>query len=122
MHMDIGSVPGLVGNDYQIARFLLERGLGAIYLIAFAVAYVQFPALCGEHGLEPAPRWIAALPFRSAPSIFHWRRLAYSDRLLRIVSVVGMGLAALVVVGVAAAAPLPLTMAIWFLLWVFYQS
>ncbi len=117
--MDVGSVPGLVGNDYLIARFLLERGLGAIYLIAFAVAYSQFPALCGEHGLEPAPRWLAALPFRSAPSIFHWR---YSDRLLRAASIVGMTLAALVVAGVAAALPLPLTMAIWFVLWVLYQS
>src|SRR6476619_209307 len=120
--MDVGSVSGLVGNDYQIARFLLERGLGAIYLIAFVVAYVQFPALCGEHGLDPAPRWLAALPFRSSPSIFHWRYTRYSDRLLRIVSVVGVVLAALVVVGVAAAVPLPLTMIIWFVLWVLYQS
>src|SRR6188472_1974027 len=109
--MDIGSVPGVVGNDYQIARFLLERGLGAIYLIAFAVAFVQFPALCGEHGLEPAPRWLAVLPFRSAPSIFHWR---YSDRLLRAVAVVGSLLATLVLVGVAAALPLPVAILIWF--------
>src|SRR3954471_16722062 len=117
--MDVASVPGLVGNDYQIARFLIERGLAAIYLVAFAVAYVQFPALCGEHGLEPATRWLAVVPFRSAPSVFHWR---YSDRLLRGVSLVGVALAALVLLGVAAAAPLPLTMLTWFVLWALYQS
>jgi Lipase maturation factor len=117
--MDVANVPELLGNDYQIARFLLERGLGAIYLIAFAVAYVQFPALCGERGLEPAPRWLAVLSFRSAPSIFQWR---YSDRLLCAVSVIGVLLAALVIVGLASAAPLPITMAVWFTLWVLYQS
>ena len=48
----------LAGDDYQIARFLIERGLAAIYLIGFVVAALQFPALCGERGLEPAPEFL----------------------------------------------------------------
>ena len=48
-----------VRPDYQIARLLIERGLGILYLIAFVVALEQFPALCGERGLQPAPRLLA---------------------------------------------------------------
>src|SRR5688572_9773577 len=100
-------MPDLSAPDYQIARFLIERGLGVIYLIAFVVAYEQFPALCGERGLTPATRILRAVPFRRAPSLFHW---GYSDRRLRIVAAVGAGLALLVILGVPQAAPLPITM------------
>src|SRR3954453_14541251 len=93
--------------DYGIARFLLERGLAAIYLIAFANALLQFPALLGERGLEPAPRFLAAVPFRRAPSIFHWH---YSDRALRAVALVGIVVSAGLLVGLADLVPLPLTM------------
>src|SRR5437762_10776532 len=74
----MGAMPDLLSApDYQLARFLLERGIAAIYLIAFAVAIQQFPALSGERGLEPAPRFLELVRFRQAPSIFHLR---YSDR------------------------------------------
>ena len=44
--------------DYRLTRLVLERGIGLIYLVAFAVALNQFPALLGEHGLMPAPRFL----------------------------------------------------------------
>jgi hypothetical protein len=109
----------LIAGDYQIARFLIERGLGLLYLIAFVVAFVQFPALCGERGLEPAPEFLARVRFRDAPSVFHWR---YSDRLLRIVSATGAVLSAAIVLGIASAAPLIVTMLIWAVLWLLYLS
>jgi len=112
-------MPDLAAPDYQIARFAIERGLGAIYLIAFLVAARQFPALLGEHGLEPAPRILRATTFWQTPSLFHWR---YSDRLLRVVAWIGVALAATVVIGLPQAAPLPVTMLTWFGLWVLYQS
>ena len=112
-------MPDLPAPDAQLARFLIERGLGFLYATAFLVALRQFPALCGERGLEPAPRFVALSSFRQAPSLFHLR---YSDRFLRIVAVAGLVLSALVVTGLAAAAPLPVTMAVWFLLWVLYGS
>src|SRR3954464_7927834 len=100
----------LATNDYEIARLLIERGLGVIYLIGFAVAFVQFPALAGERGLDPAPELLRCVTFRQAPSIFHVR---YSDALLRAVALLGVVLSLLVVLGVAALLPLPVTMAIW---------
>jgi uncharacterized membrane protein YhdT len=105
--------------DYTFARFALERGLGFIYLIAFVVAAHQFPALCGERGLEPATRVLALTSFRQTPSIFHWR---YSDRLLVAVSLAGAVLALAVVLGVVQQAPLPVTMLVWFGMWALYTS
>ena len=109
----------LNSGDYEIARFLIERGLGLIYLIAFAVAFVQFPALAGENGLDPAPEFMRYASFREAPSLF---QLRYSDNLLRVVAVIGMALAATVIVGLAAALPLLVTVLIWFALWALYLS
>ena len=80
--------------DYWLSRWLFERPLGAIYLIAFLVAANQFPALLGEHGLLPAPRFLAAVRFRHAPSLFH---LHYSDRLLTLVAWNGAMLAAAII-------------------------
>jgi hypothetical protein len=109
----------LVAADGHVARFIVERGLGVIYLIAFVVAARQFPALCGERGLEPAPELLRVISFRQAPSLFQWR---YSDRLLVGVSSVGALLALGVVVGLVGAAPLPVTMLVWFVLWALYLS
>jgi hypothetical protein len=112
-------MPDLAAPDYQFARFVLERGLGVLYAIAFLVAFVQFPALAGERGLEPVRRTLALTTFRRSPSLFH---LGYSDRLLRVVSVVGIVIATALVVGVVQQLPLPLTMLAWFVLWALYSS
>jgi hypothetical protein len=111
--VDLGS------PDYELARFAIERGLAAIYLIAFVVAIQQFPALCGERGLEPAPRFIAATRFWQAPSIF---RAAYRDQLLVAASIVGVAVSVALLLGIAQQAPLPLTMVAWLVLWLLYSS
>lgn len=112
-------MPELAAPDYGLARLILERGIGAIYLLAFLVAARQFPALLGERGLQPAPAFLRAVPFRRAPSLFH---LGYSDRALRIVAWTGVGLAGSMVLGIPQLAPLPVTMLAWFALWVLYLS
>ena len=112
-------MPELLGTDYQVARFLIERGLGVLYLIAFVVAARQFPALAGEKGLEPAPRFLAATTFWQAPSIF---RIRYSDRLLVAAAWTGALLALAIVIGLPQQAPIPVTMLAWFVMWVLYQS
>ena len=64
--------------QYWLGRLVLERGVAAIYLIAFVAAALQFRALIGEHGMLPIPRFLAGRSFWRSPSIFHLR---YSDRL-----------------------------------------
>jgi Lipase maturation factor len=114
-------MPDLGAADYTVARFLLERGIAAIYLVAFVVAWKQFPALCGERGLEPAPRFLRLEPrFRDAPTIFRW--IVYSDAKLRGLSAVGVAIAAALILGLPQAAPLPVTILAWFVLWASYQS
>ncbi len=120
-------MPDLAAPDYLVARFLIERGLAALYLVALVVAWRQFPALCGERGLEPAPRFLEAVPrFLDAPSIFRW--IGYSDGRLRAVSGAGIAVAAALLVGLPQSPELPvdaglaLTMLAWFALWALYQS
>jgi hypothetical protein len=105
--------------DYWFARWVLERGLGLVYLVAFANALNQFPALLGDHGLMPVARYLADTRFWDAPSLFH---LGYSDRRLRIVGWTGAALAGATVLGVLPAGPLWLTVLVWSLLWMLYLS
>jgi hypothetical protein len=102
-----------------LARFLFERLLGAIYVVAFLVAVNQFPALLGERGLLPTPAYVARHRFWEAPSLFH---LGYSDRRLRVVAWTGTVVAASLVVGLPQAGPTLVPMAAWFVLWALYLS
>ncbi|WP_375772156.1 lipase maturation factor family protein [Archangium gephyra] len=85
----------------------------------FLVALKQFPPLLGERGLLPVPRYVAAVRFRDAPSLFHPR---YSDRLLAGVALAGILLSLVIVLGLPDAWPAPLTMLIWLVLWALYLS
>jgi hypothetical protein len=109
----------LSAPDYSISRLLIGRGLAGIYLVAFLVAVMQFRPLLGERGLLPAPQFLRAVPFMSAPSLFQWR---YSDRMLGIVAWSGAGIAALLLLGLPQAMSLPLTMLAWIVLWALYLS
>src|SRR5438874_7294346 len=105
--------------DYWLSRLVIERGLAALYLIAFVVAFNQFRPLLGERGLLPAPNFLRLAPFSRTPSLFH---LHYSDRMLAIVAVTGAVLAAAAVLGLVEAAPLWAFILAWFALWALYLS
>jgi Lipase maturation factor len=106
-------------SEYWLARDVLQRGVAAIYLIAFIAAARQFRALIGQHGMLPVPRFLARRSFRSAPSIFHLR---YSDRLFAVVCWFGATLSAAIVAGVVDLVPLWAAMLVWLVLWVLYLS
>jgi hypothetical protein len=105
--------------EYWFGRLVLERGVAAVYLIAFVVAARQFRALIGEHGMLPVPRFLAGQSFRRAPSIFHFH---YSDRFFAAVSWFGAVLSAALVAGVADLVPLWTAMLSWLVLWLMYLS
>ncbi|RCS84631.1 lipase maturation factor family protein [Brevibacterium aurantiacum] len=112
----------LAAGDYTIAREVIQRGFAALFFIAFLSAWNQFPALLGEHGLTPAPRFIAATTSAQAPSLFRWKRFAYTDRRLRIVCGVGMLAAMTVVIGLPQAGPPWATIPVFGLMWWLYFS
>jgi hypothetical protein len=105
--------------DYWLSRLVITRGLGVIYLIAFVVALNQFRPLLGERGLLPAARFLSQVPFRRAPSLFHLR---YSDQLLAAAAWLGILLSTAIVIGLVEAAPLPVWILVWFVLWALYLS
>ena len=109
----------LWADNYWVARLLLLRAVGAVYLVAFIVVVNQFRPLLGEHGLQPAPAFLRRVTFRQAPSLFHWR---YSDALVTAVGWGGIALSAAVVVGLVERAPLWLSILIWLVLWALYMS
>ena len=109
----------LEAPDYWLARLVVERGIGAIYGIAFLVALRQFTPLLGERGLLPVPDFVRYVPFRASPSLFHFR---YSDRLLRACAWTGLALSAAIVIGLPDGWPIPFEMLGWIVLWALYLS
>lgn len=105
--------------DYWAARAVVQHLLALVYLTAFLCALNQFPALLGEHGLTPVPRYLAATGFRRAPSLFH---AYYSDRFFSAVAWTGVVLSAAAAAGLVDFAPLWAAMLVWFLLWALYLS
>lgn len=110
---------GLYQGEYWLSRLIIQRGLGLIYLIAFLVAINQFRPLVGENGLLPVPQFLKRVSFKKAPSIFHWH---YSDDFFGVVAWTGLVLSVIATLGLSEAGPLWLSMFIWFLLWMLYQS
>lgn len=110
---------GAYQADYWLSRFVIHRGLGLIYLVAFAVAINQFPPLLGEKGLLPVPRFLKRISFKRAPSLFHWH---YSDSFFRIIAWFGFILSLVAASGLSESGPLWLSMLVWLLLWIIYLS
>ena len=109
----------LVTDDYDVARFLVQRGVGLAYLIAFVNVRNQFRPLLGEHGLLPVPAYLERTTFRDAPSLFHWR---YSDRIIGVVAWAGAAVSAAAVAGGFDAIPLPVALMGWLVIWGLYLS
>ena len=105
--------------EYEFARQVLQRGIAAIYLVAFLSSLNQFPALLGERGLLPVPDFLARSSRLRRPTLFSWR---YSDRLLRAVCWGGMAIAATLVLGLPQLGPPWVPMLAFLALWLLYMS
>ncbi len=105
--------------EYWYSRWLFERALAAIYLVAFMAAAAQFVPLLGERGLEPVGRWVQQVPFRASPSLFY---LFPHDAAFRVGAWLGIALAACALSTIPQQIGPWLSSAIWALLWVLYLS
>lgn len=106
-------------GDVWLTRLLVQRGMAALYLIAFLAVLRQFKPLLGESGLLPVPEFVRHVSFRHAPSIFCWH---YSDRLLTAVAWIGIVLSLLALFGLSERGPIWLSLMIWLILWSLYLS
>lgn len=106
-------------ESYTFAAFAFQRLLAALYLVAFLVAYNQFPALQGERGLEPVVRHLGPKHFFRSPSVFQFH---YSDRFFRWIAALGIVLSLFALSGYEGHGSIALSMLVWFVLWALYQS
>lgn len=106
-------------GDIWLSRWLFQRGLAAVYLVAFVSALNQFRALLGERGLLPVPRFVEDVPFRVSPSLFHFH---YSDRFFGAFAWTGIVLSLAALFGVSEAGPWWLSLVVWLVLWALYLS
>ena len=104
---------------FRLGNWLFQRGLAAIYLIAFLVALNQFPALLGEQGLLPVQVFMKRVPFVESPSLFYF---AYSDRLFALAAWSGIFLAVIVLSGVLGNVAWWFSSATWLALFALYLS
>jgi len=106
-------------SEYWYSRWLFERALAAIYLVAFIAAAKQFVPLLGEHGLEPVGRWVHAVPFRASPSLLYFFP---KDSVFRAAAWLGIALAVLALSSIPQQLGTAVTAAVWAALWVLYLS
>jgi hypothetical protein len=104
---------------YWHSRWLFERGLAAIYLVAFLVTLNQFLPLAGQRGLTPAVEYLRQVPWRDAPSLFHW---VDSDRAFRICAWAGVALSFLALTGIVSRLGALAAAGLWAALYVLYLS
>ncbi|MGN7860537.1 lipase maturation factor family protein [Microbacterium sp. 22303] len=117
---------GFAAVDFGFAREVLQRGIAALYLVAFVSTLNQFRALLGEHGLLPAPEllaWAGSSPRARRllrPTLF--LRVRYTDRRLLALCIAGVVVSAALVAGIPQLAPPWVPMVSFLLLWLGYMS
>lgn len=116
---------GFAAVDFEFARQVLQRGIAALYLVAFVSTLNQFRPLLGERGLLPAPdllEWARTSPRGRMlrPTLF--RRLRYTDRRLEALCWAGVVVAATLVCGIPQLFSPWAPMACFLLLWLGYMS
>jgi hypothetical protein len=108
-------------DRYWLTRFIILRGLGCVYAVAFLVALKQILPLIGSHGILPVDWFLERVQnilgskeagFERLPSLF-W--FAHSDAVLKLAAWVGLGLSCVVIAGYANAI-------IMGALWILYMS
>ncbi len=104
---------------YWYSRFVFERALALLYLIAFLCAANQFVPLLGERGLLPISSFVRVVPFRASPSLFFY---ASSDGVIRVAAWLGAALSGLVLIGYPQQWGTAFSAMAWGALWVLYLS
>ncbi len=110
-------------ESYWLVRYVFQRGLAVVYLMAFLVAARQFRPLAGEDGLLPLSDYVERSAFSERPSLFY---LAPSDRAVGAAAWTGVVLSVLALVGVPYLLPdayaVAASVLLWAAMWALYLS
>jgi hypothetical protein len=104
---------------YWHSRFVFERALSLIYLVAFVCAANQFVPLLGSRGLLPVARFTELVPFKASPSLFHFWQ---TDSAFRITAWTGAVLACAMLAGVPQRLGATAVALTWLAMWALYLS
>ena len=110
---------GVPQPSYWYSRFIFERGLALIYLVAFIAAVNQFVPLLGERGLMSAAQFVREVPFRASPSLFYLRA---TDTVFRAAAWTGVALSLFALIGIVQWRSGLAAGVVWGLLWILYLS
>ncbi len=105
--------------EYWYSRFVFERALALIYLVAFLDAANQFVPLLGARGLLPVTRFVQNVPFSASPSLFY---ALPKDSAFRAAAWIGVALSCLILAGLPQRAGSIAAGAVWAGLWLLYLS
>lgn len=117
---------GFAAVDFEFARQVLQRGIAALFVVAFVSSLNQFRPLLGERGLLPAPELLdwARSSARAGrllrPTLFRYVR--YTDRRLVALCAAGIVVAAALAAGIPQLGPPWVPMACFLALWLGYMS
>ncbi len=117
---------GFAAVDFGFAHEVVQRGIAALYVVAFVSTLNQFRPLLGEHGLLPATDFLAWARSSARgrkllrPTIF--RSLGYTDRRLVALCWSGIVIAAALVAGIPQLAPPWVPMLCFLALYIGYLS
>jgi hypothetical protein len=106
-------------GEVWMARLVVQRGMAALYFVAFLNVALEFKPLLGERGLLPVRAFTRRLRFGDAPGIFTWK---YSDRGLDAAAWTGLLLSACALGGLTERGPWWASVAAWLVLWALYLS
>ncbi|GAA1997784.1 lipase maturation factor family protein [Microbacterium pumilum] len=117
---------GFAAVDFEFARQVLQRGIAALYIVAFTSTLNQFRPLLGEHGLLPARElldWAQTtkrVGLRLRPTLFRYIR--YTDRRLVTLCWAGIVVSAALVLGIPQLGAPWIAMLCFLALWLAYMS
>ena len=111
--------PEPAANSYRLTRFVFQRLLAFVYLMAFLIALHQYVPLVGERGILPMKLFLKQVRFWDAPGLFWFNP---SDPFIRAVAWGGVALSAIALAGFSDAFGPWVSAAVWTTLWIFYQS
>lgn len=106
-------------QDYLLSRYLFQRSLAFIYFIGFLNIKNQYLPLLGRRGLMPINRFVKEVSFWNYPSLFF---RYHSDRILELMSYLGLALSFLCMTGLSENYGLAFSMLCWTSLWILYLS
>ena len=121
-----GTVNGFAAVDFEFARQVLQRGIAALFVVAFVSTLNQFRPLLGEHGLLPAPELLDwARSSKRGRRLLHptlFRHVRYTDRRLVALCAAGIVVATTLVIGIPQLGPPWVPMLCFLALWLGYMS